>query len=479
MNTKGTLTVAAITAITVIILTGYIFLDKPLKIDDVGIETATYEVVNKSDIDSNTVEVSKDNTFQSDIANIQGDIPNGWYKIESKNVMQPVVGGNIILSMANSDSSCIMSYVQDVNKYIPKPWQQISHGERIFSKEWQIDSNWMAPPSAGITTYQNKRTPLNGEVRLGFLSRKHAAIVLFNPQGGTVQDSCSKDMDVLLKSLKTYINTKELTNESEGIIKMGTVGGDYDGSRRSVLKFSPFPTDNDEDLYAKWYGVAGSSGLESYKDIFVYKNKLIQISGDFQNEARIVQYDLLTLRATDIIAPNDNEYIISMYITGDTLYYLTTQFKSRFCLDKGPCMSALHKYDLSERSKETGRIVAGDIKADRILGYSLLDGVQGGHVVYLSGGYGDAGCATAYFNKYINMNGVGENTLVNMGNYSGCVGEGDGYKDLSGTYDSIKKMTGKMVDMSSEVEVLRGGILSPKFSDEKVRYGAKFIFQAR
>jgi len=415
----------------------------------------------------------KDSRFISNTENITFTLPEGWRRLDDAPEYFPKGSdGKVLYSLGKEGTSCTIVYASMSER---AGFDQVSFGNRVFSRDWQFDSNWFLPFEEGrdVAFSGSERQYLRSEFRFTSLNRRdNRAFILLNQNQDPVSDVCNDEMNRLLETVEYYYEDIALDNESEGLLWTIKEFSNSKDRERIMVLFTPQGSSenyrvgtlpdasNDEFIAAnnKLYYLSYSDDPTQYRSNFSFFNPLAGTSG--------------VVDGTDFI----NSYVSSLYVQGGNTYYLVVPADNPdtldcVLLDLSKCMGdkSLYRVDFSEGSKPI--LVAENIHAERILGYDSEE-----NAFYLSAGYGDAGCAVVNYWKHH------DNKEDFLGHYSACadletaevtVEEG---AEVALIIEEIQKKIGSP-QIIKTIGIASGGILSPVIEERKESSWNRIFFE--
>lgn len=416
-------------------------------------------------------DAAKSTGFASEAENIRFYLPKGWSEVEFKTLSYTNRLEDIRFAFKKDNSGCVIAYAPAFSE---EEWQsitQVSFGNRVFSKDWQFDSNWYvfkdsASTESGVSFSDYKRQPLKEDFRFSQLDRRgQVGFFLFTDNRTPVPEECSIDMNGLLTSVTRYYTPITLNEFSDGLLWVRNEWHDIQRGAKDTdtgalyLLFTPHGENKNYEVLQ----------LDAWADVFlVLENKLYSINNQQNAEGSIRSAIMFADPFTGETGTIDgtilvNRYLLSLYPLNGEIYYLASTKDSVYCLDSlRGCYTDLYKvHPLSG----VPQLLANDVLGRTILGYNKSE-----NTLYLQDGYGDAGCFSSRFSRYVI--GGGEEFI---GEFGGCFDE-EGYNDTQHAIDEIYKRAGYSTDWIKAVRMSGGKLLLPVSVSEYVREQSYAVF---
>lgn len=377
--------------------------------------------------------------YQSNTENIRFSISETW-EVVTSTVSLPVGFENQKFALYNKENECVIA----IAKMMPDVYdtrKQVSFGDRVFSSYSQFDSDWFVPltsTTSQLVFSSDKRQYVSGEFRVSSGLGNRSSILLFMSNGSFVPDTCNTDFNVMLGTVEPYFEKTAVNSSSEGVILFDRVWDDVT-TDKALNKSYDLLVFVDKDSEERREVVRMPSGTWGQK-FFVSNNTLYFPSNIYDSQGEAAQFssslyavDLFTSRVMEIAGTQkNNSYISSVYIEGDTIYYLLGSSEFPTCLDTySACPVDLYAVPVSGGSPTfIGRSSFGGA----ILGY-----IEDEDAFYIEQRNGDAGCMRTYMTKIVG----GKEEVI--GEDSGCFDfeTGDFVPDnveINKTISTIKQM---------------------------------------
>jgi hypothetical protein len=376
-------------------------------------------------------------------------VPMGWHAVDPESLSLPEDFEGLRFAFTQDSTACVIGYV-DMPMAAFEKYEQTTPGERVFPDEnTQIDSWWWVHPNKVWPLPKAQfegRLPYPGEVLVSHYAlgpyRAYGpddplrALVLFRGQGNTVPQSCTTDFVTFLKSLKPHYEKIVLTNASAGDLLLSS------DPYYHVL----FKPDTEKVFYEVYEG-----DIAGYENAPTLHNGLIYYATD-----AVHRFNIFT--TIDDIVPGtrtpQDTLVLDFYLTDDKVFYLAGT--ERLC---GWCNTKLYVSHLDTGEQEL-----------------LLDGPEGGAIsgfdsetghIYLSAGYGDAGC----FSEAVTTYSTKEKKVVSVRDFGACSDE-PWYAE---SVRELRAMHEASFGSLPYLRVVNGEIQKP--SDEKYLNGIPFRVQ--
>ena len=381
------------------------------------------------------VVVADDGRFESNVANLRGQLPKGW-KIIEQDVLPALEGFDYVsMALAQENGTCAIigttPYGRNLDAY-----KQTSFAQRLYKDDWQWDGSWFAPKSA-YGDYEfagDARQYLPGEIRRSYTTRD--AFVLFDVNGQSVPDTCSKDLDTLLLSLEEYYQQIQLTSSSHGRITI---------ERERVL-YSPDDLNTHFEVLRLPTGTYAYGGSVAAIDNALYAplNEYSSANGQFSRSA-LLHIDLFA--GTAGVVPGTEKldtFISSIYPYDGEIYYLRGDANLAHCIDGyGTCLANLYKTPITGGEQT---LLASGVYGRSIVGYSKDE-----QSLYLSDSTGDAGCVSMRYSRYVNG---AEERLETQG---GCADDAN-YVNINSFRTEIQSKIGGATSLACAAKVKDGSL---------------------
>ena len=362
------------------------------------------------------VVVTDGGRFESNVANLRGQLPQGW-RIVERNAPPPLEGFDYVsMALAQEGGTCAIIGTTPSGRNLDA-YKQISFAERLYKDDWQWDGSWFAPKST-YGDYEfagDVRQYLPGEMRRSYNTRD--AFVLFDVNGQSVADDCSKDLDTLLLSLEDHYQPIRLSPASHGRITV----------ERERILYSPDGYDTHFEVLKLPTGTYAYGGSVAAIENMLYAPwaEYSSASEQFLRSA-LLRLDLFA--GTVGVVPGTEEvdsFISSVYPLDGDIYYLRGDAILARCLDGyGTCLANLYKTPATGGEQV---LLVGSVYGRNIIGFSKDE-----QALYLSDSTGDAGCVSMRYGRYVN--GKEERFETR----SGCV-EGEDYANAASLRDDIQR----------------------------------------
>lgn len=398
--------------------------------------------------DSQTFEGEK--LFTSDSQNISFTIPDGWNSIDPSSLSTSLPGdfNTPLLAFKKADSGCVLAYTSYGEGGIGGAEGLIStsHGDIVYSVDWTFGSDWYVHNQhldEPISFSYDGRQYLEKEFRYSNLSeRLPNGFVLYDKDGKAVSETCNTDFNKLLETVGYYYKTIDLNESSKGSLWFTKERSkDRSGGRRVI--FTPIDSRKNFEVMLL--------NASTQDTVFVLDSKLYFIGYDTKDFSRAIAYvDVFSgekgiIQDTEIV----DGRITSLYINGGYLYYIAGKEEEGLvqCLDTyGECNTTLYKISIGGGEAET---LIENTSFTHIIGFN-----EDEEALYLSRKWGDAGCFSSSFAKYVG----GREKFV--GEYGGCYGD-EGYDEAENNVSLIKEKAGYN-DEKIEVARVHNGKISPQ-----------------
>lgn len=385
-------------------------------------------------------------------------IPDGWYVAEPSDTPLPEGFSNPQFTIHEKDSSCVLTYAIGEPAYntVNQPdslYGETPYGEFMYLGDQQVVQWWSVPTKNIPPNHRLKlggREPFPGEILRSDVRGlivpplQPATFLLYTEDGGVVTEECESVGNSILASYQPYIVPVAPDELSDGYLKpisFRTTGELYMGYQKTP----------DSEIKQ----VMELPHSYSYSSYTVHDNQLYSLS---PSGGSIVVYDIFKNASWFLpgIATSTGEVVGSFAIRGDRMWY-----------SLGPEICDECDYAVYEIPADGGTpmLLIPRIKA-RIMGFDPLK-----NILYLVGGYGDAGWLyyTIYAYNYA------DGSLTEIAHYDNASGA-DTPSNNAAT--SLRKSIESVLEepRHSLVRVQNGMLSTPILDEETVRLDWTFEF---
>lgn len=420
---------------------------------------------------------SQKGVFTSNTSNIQFDIPLGW-AIESspEGVVLPL-GFDPAQAMLRKEHSACRIAIGQWDKSHFSHIQALSFATRVRSDHYQFDGHWWHVASSTKTPdsifSKEERVHMPGEFRMSY-SLRTPSFLLLTSDGTSVPKECDEDLNELLASVKPYFEPVHLTKEAMGTLLVERVWRNGDDSRTDYPYIHLVFIDGaSKARYEALRLPPGASHADRYMVVdnklyfAVHDNKTYTEDEGYKHDAALYVADPFTQEIKEVPGTRKADtYISSMYVHDDRVFYLASSTEYGICISGyRKCPADLYSVPLEGgESRLEAQVSTGQV----ILGY-----VEEEAAYYVSRGYGDAGCISAFFRKISS----GKEEVI--GDYGGCVDAGketgDAYRVMEEEREAIeRKAEGE--DVRATAIRVEGGNLYPADKGTSSNAWATFLF---
>lgn len=260
------------------------------------------------------------------------------------------------LIMTNNNLSCAIVAGSPIDNDERSLGQLMLYDKDNKSQEWrflyeedkkqEIQNEW-GSISLNIGSLENRDNIDLGGINNDFKRSYKENIGYFsllNYDGGIVNQECVGSFEDFISDIESYYSDYNLLNSSEGVldIKRTFIYKDNGEKFNSHLIFNP--TYN-KDINLRVSKI-DSSGLGPY---FIKDNKIY-----FSNYSNINVYDLYEDNLVSFL-PEEDEYITSIFLDNNYIYFSTLSEEDRDCLDivRDHCRAKIHKMNLDGSDRKT------------------------------------------------------------------------------------------------------------------------------
>lgn len=216
-------------------------------------------------------------------------------------------------------------------------------------------------------------------------------LLLWQLERNAVPNSCVGDVRTIIEAIEPHLLERRFERHHTGYISTRSVRiGGPDGPSRRALLFTDRNNGNTYQLQTLPNPV-GNNRMFLADDALYYIGAAQESSPMNQDIPSIYRYELTsdTLTETFRVKHDENPVISSYYVADGWLYYLSGPTSSKWCLSKPSSGCGLDFYRAPLDALYDIELIATSTDAVSIYGYDpQFD------ILYLSNGYGDAGCLT-------------------------------------------------------------------------------------
>lgn len=332
------------------------------------------------------VDIPTGPTFVYAAGNFSISIPDGWL-VATTTVPLPkgFTGSRFVFTQG----VCALAYaVGDGSLQTAGYKQTTPGGARGITAvgNTQIDSWWWVPaenlPKNFETAFEGRK-PFAGEVRVSSATYvapgdMPSAFLLYTKDGTPVPDSCDTAVEASFKTITPVFEQAALTAASSGVVRALTERIALNGS---VLAFKETGSDEykkiteAKNLYIPFYTV--------------YADKLYFIE---DNALKMFDVFLGTKTSVSGVGTDSNYIVSSFFIKGDRMWYLAG---SQVGCDEYKAVCELSLYEIPAEGGISTLLATTTLQSGSFMGYNKTS-----QTLYLSSGFGDAGCFSTQVYAY-------------------------------------------------------------------------------
>lgn len=421
-------------------------------------QTVTFRRVSSGNRDESTLRVEDDadeqpaqrmegRRFVSNIQNITFRLPPDWERVSYEALTKvPEEVADPQFSFRKRSSECAVVYAArdtQINTV------QTSFADRAYSADWQFDASWYVPEHEGTRyvsfTGRNRQYLADEFRRTNVFRRRPYNFFLFTRDGSPVPDECNEDMNALLETTTYHYDRTTLDDRSDGYLWTQTEWSSVESRDEKKLLYTPTGT-------RQHYEVLGFGGKIKHSGrILIIDSELYYAAPSESEEGRtgtesLRVLDPLTREMGTVARSGIPSGVISSVYAHDGDVYYTTHLWEQDCFRS--CDGALYRISVSQDG--TQELLARPVSVHRIEGYKKDEAA-----LYLSAGYGDAGCFS--FKPYRYMNGE----MQKLDAFGGCSGD-DGFEDALKQMEEITTDSSYVHRVSNAARIENGRVSVPR-----------------
>lgn len=339
---------------------------------DKGIETLEHNVVN--------------GVFDFQTANLTLEVLPTWTFLDPSTARHLEGMGKPAFVLQKSGSSCVFAYYRQTSLTWHDSYKQSSFGERIFTVNGQFDPSWYVPNTNApeLEFSWRERQPRASEVLVAGHSDGIREMGVYGPSifalfmndDAIVPDDCTNDFGYMLSTIRQEYKPIEVTRDMSGVL---VAHGERLSGNNGIGRFLFRP--EGQEAFGE---ILQSRGATYGGHRFLYDNTLyVAFDGIY-----IVNPFEKSLHLVTGTAQQDGSEIGDVYLKGDRMFYLS----GTPCSYMSDCHQSLYEVP---RTGGVPTLLVQDFKGSSIMGYSAPE-----NRLYLSDGWGDAGCFRVRVSSY-------------------------------------------------------------------------------
>lgn len=402
------------------------------------------------------VDVPTGPTFVYSEGNFSIAIPNGWLVATTTVALPKGFSGSRFVF---TQGVCAFAYAEGDGSWQASGYKQTAPGERIFVGKSQLDSWWWVPeenlPRNFETTFEGRKQ-FAGEVLVNNATYvvpgdRISTFLLYSTDGTAVPDTCVSAIEMSLKTITSVFNPASLNAASSGVLRTLTERISLEGS---ILAFKETGSGeykkitSIENMYLPYYTV--------------YDDKLYFIE---DNALKMFDVFLGTKTSVSGVGTDSNYIVSSFFIKGDRMWYLAGSQQG--CSEyKAVCELSL--YEIPAEGGISTLLATTTLQSGSFMGYDKTS-----QTLYLSSGFGDAGC----FSMQVFAYRYSDKAISLAAEDSGCDDGSNAPTPGTGQIKAIRNTLGVEPVKATTVRV-SGGHLTP-IKDTTEDGSQNFLFPAQ
>lgn len=343
--------------------------------------------------------------FYSNKTNITFTIPAGWREVDPATVTNIVGFSNPQFMFLQEELGCIIAAGKfDMNA---ANYKQTSFGSRVseeiflFGGDWYTNQAYHKEP---IIFSEDTRQYRAYELRTA-RDRNDVDLLLWQRDNASVPDVCNRDYESLLQTTQLHFSPFTLKDYDTGTLFLRT-----ENPGTNMVETRLLYTDNeDKNTYeiVKLPPGTGHGGK-----VFIRNGALYALSElddpEVQTAKSIVKIDPVQATVEELPLVTENEKVINHYVTPDTIYFMVASSSAHCMGYRESCQADLYAYDFNSNER---KLLTSDITSAQLDGFDKTTGT-----LYLTRGWGDAGCMSNKIDTYQVNTGI----ITNIVSFSGC-----------------------------------------------------------